>query len=81
MIISTWAENNESQTPSTDELKGWADQFGLTFPVVADEGWQINNRFEKDGGIPTQVLLAPGAELVKVDAMVTSADIEAVLPN
>lgn len=79
MILSTWAENENSEAPSVDEIAAWADQYGMTFPVLADPNWAINNRFEKDHGIPTQVLLAPGAKLVKVDAMITGADIEAVL--
>ena len=81
MIISTWAENNESQPPSQEDLQMWVDTYGLTMPVVSDSGWAVNNRFEKDNGIPTQVLLAPGAKLVKVDQMITAEDIEAVLPN
>jgi hypothetical protein len=81
MIISTWAQNEDSVTPTQDDLQMWVDRYGLTMPVVADDNWTINNRFEKDGGIPTQVLLAPGAKLVKVDQMITHEDIEAVLPN
>jgi hypothetical protein len=79
MILSTWAENENSESPSVDDISAWAEKYGMTFPVLADPSWAINNRFEKDQGIPTQVLLAPGAKLVKVDAMITSADIEAVL--
>jgi hypothetical protein len=80
MILSTWAENNESQPPSVDDIKGWADEHGMTFPVLADPSWAINNRFEKDGGIPTQILVGKGAELIKVDGgEVTEAEIEAAL--
>lgn len=31
---------------------------------MADEGWALNSRWERDGGIPTQVLIAPGMEIV-----------------
>jgi hypothetical protein len=81
MIISTWAENDSSSTPTTEELAAFADQYGHTFPVVADAGWAINNRYEQDFGIPTQVLLAPGAELVVVDEMVSESQIEEILPE
>lgn len=81
MVIQTWAENNENATPSTEDLKEFGAGHGHTFPDVADEGWAFNNKFEKDGGIPTQILIAPGGEIVKVDQGYTDADIEAILPR
>lgn len=81
MVVQTWAENNESSTPTADELKAWGENYGHTFPDVADAGWALNNKFEKDGGIPTQILIAPGGEIVKVDQGYTAADIEAILPR
>jgi hypothetical protein len=81
MVISLMAENSEGTTPSTEDLGDWAGQYGLTTPVLADEGWSVNNRFEADGGIPTMTLLAPGAEVILADEWVTEADIEAVLPE
>ena len=41
----------------------------------------MNNRYEKDNGIPTSVLIAPGAELVAVDDWQASSMIEEYLPN
>ena len=31
-------ENNESVTPSVEELGEWADTYGMTMPVLADDG-------------------------------------------
>jgi len=74
------AENNSGVTPSTDDLTTWATTYGLTHPVVADANWGVGNQYEQDGGIPTLTLLAPGMEIVAVDAWVGDSDIEAVLP-
>lgn len=81
MVIQTWAENNENTTPTAEELAEFGGGYGHTFPDVADEGWALNNKFEKDGGIPTQILIAPGGEIIKVDEGYTAADIEAILPR
>lgn len=68
-------------TPTEEDLASWADQYGLTFPVVADEGWAIDNRFEQDGGIPTVTLLGPGMEVVAVDTWEAESLIDGVLPE
>jgi hypothetical protein len=83
LVIQTWAENESSGTPTAEELAEFGGQFGHTFPDVADEGWAINNRFEKDNGIPTQWLLAPGMEVVHgdLDGMVSESEIEEYLPE
>jgi len=75
------AENSSRTTPSTAELKSWADNFGLTFPVVSDPNWSTMRRWEKDNYIPSHTLVAPGMEIVLVDEHVSDADIEAILPN
>ena len=36
ITISAWSEDNQGALPTTEVLKSWADQFGLTSPVVAD---------------------------------------------
>ena len=35
------AENSAKQTPSVEDLKWWADQYGLTHPVVADANFEV----------------------------------------
>jgi hypothetical protein len=77
LILETDARGEQADQ---EFLQGWADQYGATHPIVADEGY--GNQFERDGGIPTYVLLAPGAKLVKVDqGFPTAAEIEALLPR
>ena len=74
------AQNVDNTTPTTEELKGWADQYGMTFPVTADDNWTVDNEYEVDHGIPTQVLLAPGDKVLIRDSEVQTTDIEGDLP-
>jgi hypothetical protein len=74
------AETNEGTAPTEDDLMSWATDYGLTTPVLSDSGWGISNRYEEDGGIPTQTLFGPGMEIILVDEWVTDSDIEAALP-
>jgi len=80
MIVSMWAETNEGTTPTAEELMELANQYGITAPVVADPNWTVSNRYEQDGGIPTQNLIGPGMEIILVDEWVSDSDIEAALP-
>ena len=80
MVIQALAENNSSSTPTAEELMGWADQYGLTFPVVADAGWAIESRYAQDNGIPSFTLLAPGAEVVAADDFGAESMIPDYLP-
>ncbi|MCB9741455.1 MAG: TlpA family protein disulfide reductase [Alphaproteobacteria bacterium] len=80
IVIQALAENAESQDPTQEELQGWADNYGLSYPVVADPGWAVNNRYEQDNGIPTHVLIAPGGELIAVDDYNAESMIDELLP-
>lgn len=77
------AETNSGSTPTADELKAeWADVYGISAPVLADEGWAVGSLYERDNGIPSQTLLGPGLEIIKVDQFpVAESDIEAALPT
>lgn len=81
MVINAIAENGDYEPPTQEDLVAWADEYGMTFPVVHDEAWGIENRFREDNGIPTISLLGPGAEVVIRDQWVTEAQIEEVLPR
>lgn len=62
-------------------LEGWADQYGASHAVVADNE-RHGSRYERDGGIPSYILIKPGMELVMVDeGMPTAEQIEALLPE
>jgi hypothetical protein len=82
LIISLMAETNSGTTPTAEELKSeWADKYGITAPVVADEGWAVGSLYERDGGIPSQHLIGPGMEILAIDQFpVSESDIEAALP-
>ena len=79
MPIYLIAEDNEYNATTTEDASDWANTFGLTFPVLADSGWSIGNRFELDNYIPSYTLIGPGMEVVEVDGDISDADIEALL--
>jgi len=80
-VLQLEAENSSYQTPSTGDLQSWASAFGLTFPVLADTGWQVMSRFERDNYISSHTLIGPGLEVIETDGNITDSDIEAVLSN
>jgi hypothetical protein len=79
--LNLLAENNSGSAPTADELAGWADQHGLTIPVLSDSGWALSNRFEQDYGIPTFSLLGPGMEVLAADDWGSEAMIPEALPE
>ena len=83
MVITLLAETRSEEVPEPEALMAWADSHNQDFPVVADSGFGVSQRFVTGGTIylPTMTLLAPGAEVVIADGDVTTADIEAVLPD
>jgi hypothetical protein len=79
MTISAWGEDDspERTTPTTNQLMAWANQFGITTPVVADPDLGVYRRYGT-GGLPQTILLGPGAEILKLGS-ISTADIEAAL--
>jgi hypothetical protein len=79
MTISAWGEDDspERTTPTTEQLMAWANQFGITSPVVADPNLGVYHRYGT-GGLPQTILLGPGAEVLKLGT-ITTADIEAAI--
>ena len=74
------AENDAGSTPSQSDLTSWQSQYGMTFPVVADQGWAVFDAIWGGGYTPANALLAPGMKLVTTD-WVEDSDIEPVLPQ
>ena len=69
--VMAWSDGDEAS------MAEFTEQHGMTFPNIAAD---LVGRFERDYGIPSYVLLAPGHELVKVDqGHIGSADIEALI--
>ena len=82
------AENSAKETPSVEDLKWWADQYGLTHPVVADAGFEVALRFLRASagfngniGLPNLQLLSPGQKVEMSGAYVQKEDVEAYLPD
>ena len=82
MILTLFAQTEAGAEPSEDDLMAWADRFGHDFPVLNDFGYPVGGAFVEGNTIslPSMSLIAPGGEVIKADAYVTEADIEAILP-
>lgn len=48
-------------------LVDWANEFGISHPVVLDQAAQVGQKYNPDGVIPSMTLLKPGAEIVILD--------------
>lgn len=61
MVLEVMIENMDQQTPSKSELEDWADNYGLTVPVLADEELVIWN-YAGGGsvGLPYTVVIDRG---------------------
>lgn len=61
-----------------DRLNIWANEFGLSHPVLDDQGYALSDPFwPGDAGRPKSVLIGPGAQIIKFSP--TTADVEAEL--
>jgi len=79
IVLLLLSEDLTGDPPDTAELSAWADDSGLSFPVLNDGEWKVGGRYEQDGAIPSMTLLAPGGTIVSLDSDVDASDIEAVL--
>jgi hypothetical protein len=75
MVISGW--DNLDGTPNTqEELAEFADEFGVSVPVLADIDGEIFDRYVMaQAAFGLEVLLAPGAEVIKGGMMMEEDDI------
>ncbi len=80
MIIGIYTETVENELPAQEDLQGWADTYGLTFAVTADDA-AVWTRFEVDYGIPSLTLLGPGAVVIAADDMSAVSQIPEALPD
>lgn len=76
-------ENGSRQTPSTADLNKWVDDYGATYPVVADENFAVAARYVNGSsiGLPSHTLIGPGGVVSIADGHPSDADIEALLPQ
>ena len=81
-MITLIGENDFGQTPSEAELRGWANEFGINHPVVADDGFAYTYGFIDGGsfGLPSMHIIAPGGEVVERDIWAGESDVTRYLP-
>jgi len=77
MVFSAWSENESGQPPSVEDLNRWADEYGLTTPVIADPFGDLGARF--NGTSPVYVLLEPGMVINQSRAYLLDAEIQALI--
>ena len=73
------AENGAGQPGDQALCESWAEEYGLTFPVLADPGWGESSKYEQNGGIPTFHLLGRDLTIRILDGYPSAGDIEAAL--
>ena len=75
MVITLLIENNSGAATQADAAT-WANDYGLSFPVLADPnntGWnyiQTDPNIQGSYGLPNNQLLIPGMEVVIVNSSV-----------
>jgi hypothetical protein len=89
--MSLITENNYGATPSVGDLEYWADNFGLTFPVLSDGGFGVAANyfwtypgFDGTVRMPNMQLIGPGMEVLAVNEYMMGIPmslIEANLPD
>lgn len=83
VVFELLYQNTRGNTPTTKQLTAWKDEFELDgIPVVGPEDAADPELtlFEKDGYIPTSVILSPEMEVLSIDEYLTSArDIKTAL--
>jgi thiol-disulfide isomerase/thioredoxin len=78
MAVTLMLEDDDSEVPSVEFNMAWAEQYGAKHPIVIDdEGY--GGRFERDGGIPSYMLLDRGARILTVDQKPSHEQIQELL--
>jgi len=63
----------------TEDLLGWAEEYGLTYPVVGDGAGEVFFTYSKTNGWPMKVLIDRGVVLTSIDEGASATEIEALL--
>ncbi|MDP2311459.1 MAG: hypothetical protein Q8P41_01025 [Pseudomonadota bacterium] len=64
---------------ATEDLLGWADEYGITHPVIGDAAGEFFWTYSKTSSWPMKVLINRGVVLESIDDMADAAEIEALL--
>lgn len=62
--MGVYSETETGSLPTAEELAGWADNYGIRFPVLEDPNSSIYWRFGT-GSLPSMVLLGPGLDVLE----------------
>ena len=65
IIIAAYSGDFDYELPDADDLMDWAREFGITTPVIQDEGSRLYWRYGT-GTTPQMALLGPGMEVLEV---------------
>ena len=80
MIINIITETNEGGVAAQSDLEGWADEYGLTFPVLSDPESALMWKYAADEGggvgLPFTVVVDHG---VVIDSIASGSQTEAAL--
>ena len=80
LVLYVISEDDAGNDPTVEAIADHAAEHGLTYPVLADQGWQVQGRFNQDTSMPSLTLFAPGPEVIAVDdPELGYEDIEALL--
>ena len=82
VIVTLLVEAESNVTATVDDLNTWADEYGITHPVVTDPEWEVINSYSEreHPALPALTLIAPGMEILETSGTVEEADIVAALP-
>ncbi len=57
MVVYGLVENAFGGSPNQNQLAQWANQHGMTHPVLADGNNQLHGHMDTDGYIPSMALI------------------------
>jgi len=82
IVITLLGEDMWGNAPTQQTLQGWATEFGLDHPVVADVNMSVTWDFVPGNsvGLPSMHLLGDGAEVLMVDTYVSEGMVQNNLP-
>ncbi|MES2642427.1 MAG: hypothetical protein V4850_23290 [Myxococcota bacterium] len=80
-MLTLLGEDVNSETVDLEDQQTWADTYGLTTPVLADDGYPTMWAMGGTGGLPFMALVARGGEILAAGNAVADAEVEAALED
>lgn len=69
-VLNIQFQNNSGGTPTEDQIKGWADTYGMTDVAALAASQEDVALYEMDGYIPTTYILDRTMTVVSADEMI-----------